>query len=47
MTDTPPRIFISYALKDGSDLAKKLRAMFLAENLSVFQDIFTLKGGRD
>lgn len=48
MTDQPaPRIFISYALKDGGDTAKYLRDWFRAENLSVFQDIFTLKGGRD
>jgi WD40 repeat protein len=48
MNDQPaPRIFISYALKDAADFAAKLRAMLLAEELSVFQDISSLEGGRD
>jgi TIR domain/NB-ARC domain/APAF-1 helical domain len=41
------RIFISYSRKDGAEFAADLRERLLRENLSVWQDIITLEGGRD
>jgi WD40 repeat protein len=41
------RIFISYARRDGAKFAAKLRKQLERENLSVWQDIITLEGGRD
>src|SRR6516164_4685120 len=48
MRDQPwDRIFISYSRKDGAECAAKLRKWLLNENLSVWQDIIALEGGRD
>src|SRR6516165_2175733 len=41
------RIFISYSRKDGAEFAAKLRKQLERENLSVWQDLITLEGGRD
>jgi WD40 repeat protein len=43
----PARIFISYSRKDGAAFAADLRATLLAGNLSIWQDIVALEGGRD
>jgi hypothetical protein len=43
----PGRTFISYSRKDGADLAAGLRKTLEKENLSVWQDIVALEGGRD
>ena len=46
--DHPGRIFISYSRKgDGAAFAAELRRSLEKENLSVWQDIVTLEGGRD
>jgi WD40 repeat protein len=42
-----PRIFISYARKDGARFAADLREKLLRQQLSVWQDIIALEGGRD
>jgi hypothetical protein len=48
MPDKPSdRIFISYSRKDGAAFAHDLRKRLLSENLSVWQDLVTLEGGRD
>jgi hypothetical protein len=48
MPDTPSdRVFISYSRKDGAEFAHDLRKRLLNENLSVWQDLVTLEGGRD
>jgi TIR domain len=41
------RIFISYSRKDGTKFAGDLRMRLLKENLSVWQDLIALEGGRD
>jgi hypothetical protein len=41
------RIFISYSRKDSGESAAKLREWLLSQNLSVWQDIIALEGGRD
>ena len=41
------RIFISYSRKDGAKFATRLRKRLLSKNLSVWQDIIALEGGRD
>ena len=43
----PPRIFISYAVIDGSTAARALRQRLEAEDFPVWQDIVALEGGRD
>jgi TIR domain len=45
--DQQARVFISYSRRDGAAFAAGLRARLLAENLSVWQDIVALEGGRD
>jgi hypothetical protein len=48
MTGQPPgRTFISYSRKDGADTATWLRTWLEARDLSVWQDIVALEGGRD
>ena len=42
-----PRTFISYSRKDGAEYAAWLRAWLKARDLSVWQDIVALEGGRD
>lgn len=42
-----PRTFISYSLKDGASFAADLRKLLLKRDLSVWQDIVALEGGRD
>ena len=44
---TPDRIFISYSRKDGAEFAGWLRVWLSERNLSVWQDIVALEGGRD
>jgi TIR domain len=39
--------FISYSRKDGAEFAADLRKTLEKENLSVWQDIVALEGGRD
>jgi len=41
------RIFISYARKEGAGFAAILREKLLRQQLSVWQDIVSLEGGRD
>ncbi len=41
------RTFISYSRKDGAEFAAWLREWLSARNLSVWQDIVALEGGRD
>jgi TIR domain/NB-ARC domain len=41
------RIFISYSRKDGAKFAAKLRKRLEREELSVWQDLIALEGGRD
>src|SRR5215471_12600894 len=41
------RIFISYSRKDGGKFAAQLRKRLEKENLSVWQDLIALEGGRD
>jgi hypothetical protein len=41
------RTFISYSRKDGAAFAAELRKTLDKENLSVWQDLVALKGGRD
>jgi hypothetical protein len=41
------RTFISYSRKDGAEIAHNLRQSLESENLSVWQDIVALEGGRD
>jgi hypothetical protein len=48
MTDSAQaRIFISYSRKDGGEFADSVRKNLLKKNLSIWQDIVTLEGGRD
>ncbi len=44
---TSARVFISYSRKDGGAFAADLREMLLKQDLSVWQDIIALEGGRD
>jgi WD40 repeat protein len=41
------RVFISYTRKDGAEFASKLRIILSAQDLSIWQDIVALEGGRD
>src|SRR5271170_2895602 len=41
------RVFISYSRKDGAGFAKALRKKLEKNELSVWQDIVALEGGRD
>jgi TIR domain len=41
------RIFISYSRKDGAEFAANLRNRLQKENLSIWQDLTALEGGRD
>ncbi|MGB9368454.1 MAG: TIR domain-containing protein [Xanthobacteraceae bacterium] len=41
------RVFVSYSRKDGAEFAADLRQRLLKEDLSVWQDIIALEGGRD
>jgi hypothetical protein len=43
----PGRTFISYSRKDGATFAADLRRTLEKQNLSVWQDIVALEGGRD
>src|SRR5262245_31477619 len=47
MASTDPRIFISYAVKDGSDAARVLRGRLETEGFVIWQDVVALQGGRD
>ena len=40
------RIFISYSRSDGGEFAAQLRKRLQKENLSVWQDLIALEGGR-
>jgi hypothetical protein len=40
------RIFISYSRKDGAEFAASLRKRLQKENLSIWQDLIALEGGR-
>jgi len=41
------RIFISYSRKDGTEFAASLRKKLEREDLSIWQDLIALEGGRD
>ena len=41
------RIFVSYSRKDGAAFAANLRTKLLKKDLSVWQDLVALEGGRD
>jgi hypothetical protein len=43
----PGRTFLSYSRKDGAEFARDLRATLAKENLSFWQDLVALEGGRD
>jgi hypothetical protein len=45
--ESPGRTFISYSRKDGTEFAAWLRGWLGERNLSVWQDIIALEGGRD
>ena len=45
--DQPGRTFISYSRKDGAEFAAWLRGWLNERDLSVWQDIVALEGGRD
>lgn len=45
--DNPGRTFISYSRKDGAEYAAWLRGWLGKHDLSVWQDIVALEGGRD
>jgi TIR domain len=48
VSDHPGRTFISYSRKgDGAAFAAELRKSLEKENLSVWQDLVALEGGRD
>src|SRR3954452_11623495 len=42
-----PRIFVSYARRDGREMAADLRARLAAQGFSLWQDLADLEGGRD
>jgi len=44
---TSARVFVSYSRKDGARFAKRLREKLRKQDLSVWQDIVALEGGRD
>jgi TIR domain-containing protein/NB-ARC domain-containing protein len=44
---TSARVFVSYSRKDGAAFAARLRKKLLKQQLSVWQDIVALEGGRD
>ena len=41
------RIFISYSRKDGAEFAASLRKKLQKQDLSIWQDLIALEGGRD
>src|SRR6516165_6247094 len=41
------RIFISYSRKVGAEFAANVRKRLQKENLSIWQDLIALEGGRD
>src|SRR4051795_10904383 len=41
------RIFVSYARRDGRELATDLRARLAAQGFSLWQDLAHMEGGRD
>ena len=46
-SDHTGRTFISYSRKDGAEYAASLRTWLEESDLSVWQDIIALEGGRD
>ena len=44
---TQARVFVSYSRQDGATFAAELRNKLLKEDLSVWQDLVALEGGRD
>src|SRR6516225_6178640 len=44
---TQARVFVSYSRQDGAAFAAELRHRLLTEDLSVWQDLVALEGGRD
>ncbi|MDH5587926.1 MAG: TIR domain-containing protein, partial [Nitrospirota bacterium] len=46
MNDSP-RIFLSYARKDGEDFARKLRQKLIEQKFSLWQDRTQMEGGKD
>ncbi|MDH5427905.1 MAG: toll/interleukin-1 receptor domain-containing protein, partial [Nitrospirota bacterium] len=46
MNDSP-RIFLSYARKDGEDFARDLRQKLIEQKFSLWQDRTQMEGGKD
>jgi len=46
-SEQPSRVFISYARRDGEDLAREIRQRLEREGISVWQDRVKMEGGRD
>lgn len=42
-----PRIFLSYARKDGEDIARDLRQKLIEHGFSLWQDRTQMEGGKD
>jgi WD40 repeat protein len=47
VSNQPPRVFISYARKDGEDLARQTRERLEQQGIPVWQDRVKMEGGRD
>ena len=47
MLSTEPRIFISYALGDGLEPARRIRDRLMEAGFSLWQDLVAMQGGRD
>ena len=47
MSETTPRIFISYSRQDGKAFAAQLRAELEVADFSIWQDLIAMEGGRD
>jgi hypothetical protein len=42
-----PRIFISYARRDGEEFARRLRERLIEAGFSLWQDRTSMEGGKD
>jgi WD40 repeat protein len=46
MPDEPPRVFLSYGVRDASEIAERLRCELSARGYDVWQDVKRLRAGR-
>ena len=46
MPDEPPRLFLSYGVRDASEIAERLRRDLAARGYQVWQDVSRLRAGR-